>query len=287
MISILLPVYNVEKYLRRCLDSIINQSYSDWELVAVDDGSTDASRSILDDYAARDNRIRVFSQRNAGLAAARNTALENMSGDYVSFVDPDDWVHPHLLSELFDFAVKNDCDITQSVPCYAYDTYGLVPKLNLNRGNGVLNRQQAMAELIEQRFIRNFVWGKLYKRTLIEGVKFPPQARFVDFEWSQNVIHACERYGYINTPLYFYLQRSDSLTGGLRSTHQLFINSLKQRLEFIEKNYPQYLKTMTKIYENYLADYLGKKTFLSRCRYFFVRVKNRLLSPYVKIEIAN
>lgn len=110
MISIVVPVYNVEKYLRRCVDSVLSQTYTDWELLLIDDGSSDGSPWICDDYAACDSRIKAVHQSNAGAAAARNAGIELASGEWLTFVDSDDSVSERYLQDMLDAAVANDCD---------------------------------------------------------------------------------------------------------------------------------------------------------------------------------
>lgn len=120
-VTIIIPVFNVEQYLVRCLETVIKQTYENIEIIIVDDGSTDNSGKMCDDYALKDSRICVIHQKNAGLSAARNTALEIMHGDYVMFVDSDDTVDEHIVEYLLDDAHKYNCDI---VECNFYDVFG-------------------------------------------------------------------------------------------------------------------------------------------------------------------
>lgn len=124
-ISIITPVYNTERHLRKTIDSIIAQEYDDWELILVDDGSTDASGGICDEYAAKDGRIKVFHQSNSGVSSARNLALDRMTGDYVTFIDSDDWIEPQYLSEFTKFTY-HDCQIVYQG--YYMDYVGQVAK---------------------------------------------------------------------------------------------------------------------------------------------------------------
>ena len=112
MISVIIPIYNVEKYLCRCLDSIISQSYKDLEIILVDDGSPDNSPSICDSYARNDNRIKVIHKTNGGLSAARNTGLKYAMGDFISFIDSDDYIEPKMYEILFNLITKFDSDIS-------------------------------------------------------------------------------------------------------------------------------------------------------------------------------
>ena len=110
LISVIVPVYNTEKYLDRCIQSVLAQTYTNWELLLIDDGSTDSSGTICDQYAAEDNRIRVFHKENGGVSSARNLGLDNAKGEWITFVDSDDWVEPSMLKELLAIALDNDAD---------------------------------------------------------------------------------------------------------------------------------------------------------------------------------
>ena len=132
MISILMPVYNVEKYIEKTLESIKNQTYSDFEVIMVDDGSTDSSGLICDKWAQTDSRFRVIHTDNAGVSAARNTALSLVKGEYIFFMDSDDIIIPETLEELFDALVKNDADISMGTFYYSDNDGNSVEKLNKN-----------------------------------------------------------------------------------------------------------------------------------------------------------
>ena len=117
LISVIIPVYNVEKYLKRCMDSVLKQTYSNIEIIIVDDGSTDTSGSLCDEYWKKDSRITVFHKENGGLSSARNFGLERVSGNYVCFIDSDDFIHENYISFMYDKIIKNDADI-----CYCKST---------------------------------------------------------------------------------------------------------------------------------------------------------------------
>jgi glycosyltransferase involved in cell wall biosynthesis len=113
LISIIVPVYKVEKFLSKCVDSILNQTYRNIEIILIDDGSPDNSPAICDEYAEKDNRIKVIHQRNAGLAGARNAGLAICRGEYIAFVDSDDYIEPNMMEAMLNAAVNNDCDIVR------------------------------------------------------------------------------------------------------------------------------------------------------------------------------
>ena len=226
MISIIIPVYNVEKYLRVCLDSVINQSYSDYEVILVDDGSTDSSPAICDEYCSKDNRFQVIHQENMGLASARNTGIRAAKGQYLYFIDSDDCIHPDLLKIMVSAAESYDANLVQvdlaSVPedftkyneykipeldnwkdyCTKYDTiqslYNL-DKDNKSRGKDI-------------RLTTTVVWTKLYRRSTFQDFLFPEGMRMHEDQMvaHRNIVRAGGMV-YINLPMYFYRQSNQSL----------------------------------------------------------------------------
>jgi len=226
LISIIIPVYNVEKYLRVCLDSVINQSYSDYEVIIVDDGSTDSSPSICDQYCSKDSRFQVIHQENMGLASARNTGIRAANGQYLYFIDSDDCIHPDLLKIMVSAAESYDANLVQidlaSVPedftkyneykipeldnwkdyCTKYDTiqslYNL-DKDDKSRGKDI-------------RLTTTVVWTKLYKKSAFKNFLFPEGMRMHEDQMvaHRNIVRAGGMV-YINLPLYFYRQSNQSL----------------------------------------------------------------------------
>ena len=165
-ISIIVPVYKVEKYLRRCLDSIVAQTFTDWECILVDDGSPDNSGKICDEYAGKDNRFRVFHQENQGVSAARNKGLDEAKGEWITFIDSDDWIEKEMLAELYDCAVKNEAEVVLS---------------GLNITDGKTKGEQLKIKNGELSMPTDFTWttqgpcAKLFKRTILckYNIRFP------------------------------------------------------------------------------------------------------------------
>lgn len=170
LISIVVPIYNSETYLRRCIDSILNQSYENLEVVLVDDGSTDNSGEICESYKSNDSRLKVFHIKNSGVAQARNYALEHITGDYVMFVDSDDWIEPSMCSEMLSEALDNKADmlVTNAIN---WDAEGTKCDSSI-----VLPTMKQIDLNLEFSFLENYalgvVWGTLYKRECIENIKF-------------------------------------------------------------------------------------------------------------------
>ena len=212
-ISIIIPVYNVEKYLEQCLDSIINQTYKNIEVLLIDDGSTDNSANICDEYAKRDPRFIVFHQKNSGVSRARNLGLDNISGDYVMFVDSDDWLELNACEVLMETIIKSKSEIVVFNFYNEYEKYSEKNKLfKFDNKDNNLNRRIQAKVLAPSLIIPNFdvqfigyTWNKIIKSSLAKKNKFmfeKMQAIYEDglyyyelFEYAKN-IYLCNEYLY-------------------------------------------------------------------------------------------
>ena len=163
-ISIIVPVYKVEQYLCRCLDSIVAQTFTDWECILVDDGSPDDSGTICDEYAENDKRFRVFHQENAGVSAARNKGLDEAKGEWICFVDSDDWIEKEMLEKMYNLAVKNKAEVVVC-GCKMTDTISIEKKFNPKIG--WLNIP------VDFVWYMHGPWSKLFNRMAIENIRFP------------------------------------------------------------------------------------------------------------------
>lgn len=227
-ISVIIPVYNAAGYLEKCLNSVTGQSYRELEILLVDDGSTDGSGSICDDYAERDDRIRVVHQENAGVAAARNVGLDMATGDYIGWVDSDDWIEPEMFETMFNVAVSRDADI---VICGRQEDY---PDRSFQMGwqqEEVLNREQAMALLVEDDLVRSYLCDKLWRRELFDGVRMPGLKVFEDMAIMYQLFKRAECIVCLPDVFYHYEHNETSLTA---------VPSLKSRMDFYQVTKERY-----------------------------------------------
>lgn len=220
MISVIVPVYNVEKYLPTCIESILNQTYKDLEIILVDDGSTDKSGEICDEYAKQDNRCIVIHQSNKGLSGARDTGLDHATGNYISFVDGDDYIHQQMFEILYEALQKGNYD-------FSMITFKQVEKYNKENIIVTINNNNTFSikllSLMKQLYNVNdpnlkwpevnfqVVWNKLYKRDLINGLRFK-QTASEDIEFNNRVYLIIESCILVNIPLYYWVQRPSSIT---------------------------------------------------------------------------
>ena len=249
MISIIVPIYNVSQYLSQCIDSVLSQTYKNLEIILVNDGSTDDCPKICDEYQKKDSRILVIHKNNGGLSDARNAGMKVANGEWIFFVDSDDWLENDAIMKLYRFAVDNRSDVVQGNMYYAYDDYLLYRQASgKERKRTILNCSDAMRELIINDRVKNFAWGKLYKTDLLKDLYFPVGKYFEDSFWQHLVMDRVERYGFVDEPLYYYRQRNDSISGMPSSRLNDLLEGNRERMRFIQNYYPELFPLMEKQY---------------------------------------
>lgn len=240
-VSVVVPIYKVEKFLNRCIKSILNQTYKNLEVILINDGSPDRCGEIVEGYARIDKRVKVVHKDNGGLSEARNTGMEKVTGEFTVFVDSDDWLDSKMVEELINTSQRFQADIVQSAFYYAHDDYLLFDQrvYSIQGAPVVLDRHSLMHELVRNERVKNFAWGKLYKTELIKDIPFKKGVLFEDVFWAHQVMHRVDVFVLINNPLYYYFQRSDSIVATYSKRNLDILVGLKERHEFIKINYPQ------------------------------------------------
>lgn len=211
LVSVIVPVYNVEPYLQRCLDSIVNQTYTNLEIILVDDGSLDNCPRICDENAAKDNRIKVIHKKNGGLSDARNTGLDICKGEYISFVDSDDWLDEKYIDTLLNLAIKSNADIAIGEHKRIYSSKPFFVK-NEKETEQTLSTQEALNILFKRSHLSFILsWGKIYRRFLFNNIRFP-QGKFHEDEFTTYLIlYNAKKIAYTSETLYYYFQRINSI----------------------------------------------------------------------------
>lgn len=233
-ISIIVPIYNVEKYLRRCIDAILNQTISNLEIILVDDGSPDLCPQICDEYAKRDNRIVVIHQENGGLSAARNAGIKAAKGEYIGFVDSDDYISPNMYELLYDNIEHYDADIAICNFEYVDDNGNALNRPSPMKTE-VLTNKQALRKLEEKRWTYYVTaWNKLYRRSLFDEVTFPIGKLNEDSAIMHELFHKSRQIATIDDKLYYYVQRNNSIISGGYNVKRL------DEVEAIYKRYRYY-----------------------------------------------
>lgn len=245
LISVIIPVYNVQDYLNKCIDSVIAQSYKNLQIILINDGSTDNSLSILNKYLKIDNRIEVHSKTNGGLSDARNFGLNYAKGEYVSFVDSDDVLDINMLEILIKSICENNCDI--AVCNYYFVKNNKQFCKSASDTSFVLDSNQALDMLYDSNKFGNFAWNKLYKINLFDDIRFPVGKKYEDI-WIMHELYAkSNNIVFIDKPLYYYYFRNQSIVAeeSIDSYFEYFyalINRAKSpvsqtRMNFLSKNF--------------------------------------------------
>ncbi|WP_022752764.1 glycosyltransferase family 2 protein [Butyrivibrio fibrisolvens] len=215
LISIVVPVYNVEKYLEKCINSIIAQTYDNIEIILVNDGSTDDSADIISRFEEADTRIKSYSQENGGLSAARNTGINNANGRYIAFVDSDDYIHPQMIEILYRNLVSTGSDI--SVCDLFWINEGEKAEEYIENNITVYNGKNVLRKLIRDDLISVVAWNKLYKRELFDELRYPVGRLHEDEFVIHKILAKCQKSVYTDAKLYYYIKRSGSIVSSKSS----------------------------------------------------------------------
>lgn len=216
LISVIVPVYNVKEYLNECIESIVNQTYKELELILVDDGSTDGSSEVCDEWGKRDSRIRIIHKKNGGLSDARNKGIDNATGKYIAFVDGDDYVHSNYLEILLNNLLENDADISMCNFLRVDKEWKEHPQELVNENEVFLYKEnEILDQIYENNSVTVVAWNKLYVKTLFDTVKYPKGHVHEDEYVIHQLLYQCKRMVYTSCKLYYYVQRRESITGKL------------------------------------------------------------------------
>lgn len=238
-ISVIVPVYKTEAYLDRCVQSIVDQTYTNLEIILVDDGSPDNCPQMCDAWAEKDSRIRVIHKENGGGAQARNIGLNAATGEYIGFVDCDDYIHPSMYEILLDALKSYECDISE---CGYYVTNSHIDFdcEEAKQEPCILGTEEAMLANIQDYICRQLVWNKLYKRCIIGSIRMVERKTIDDEFFTYQIIANARRIAVVENKLYFYWQQSGSIMHQAYSIKRLeAIEAKCKRLELIEERFPK------------------------------------------------
>lgn len=269
LISVIVPIYNTEEYLRICIESILNQSYKNIELLLINDGSSDSSAEICREYLHKDKRCYYFEKENGGLSDARNYGIERATGEYISFVDSDDFLMDLALEKLHATALLGEADLVVGGFCYfdSPDFYLFDKKVFGNSPITIVEKEFAinqMDELTDAPFLcYSTAWGKLYKRSLFENIRYPLGKYAEDQFTTWKLYLAAERIAVSNHTIYAYRKNSEGLSLNFNLSHLDYIDALEERIEAtknlegidIQKTYKMYEYVLNRIVGE--LDYYG------------------------------
>lgn len=241
-VSVIIPVYNVEQYLARCIDSILCQTYPNLQILLVDDGSPDGSGAICDDYAARDSRIQVIHKPNGGLSSARNAGIEAATGDYLSFIDSDDWIHPDTYRHLLELMEKMDASIACMGNLDVSERTGKITPALCPEKEECITGEELVRRMFRWQGIDCAACDKVFRRELFAQVRFPLHVVAEDTAILYRVALCASRVAMCNQPYYYYYHRYSSISYNAVSDKSFHYSQHTGKiLEHISKDYPSLL----------------------------------------------
>ena len=288
LISVIVPVYNVGCYVSECIESILKQTYQNLDIILIDDGSTDNSGKICDSYAKRDKRIRVIHKKNEGVANARNIGIQMAMGEYIGFVDSDDYIEKDMYEYLHEILKSNDADISI---CNYKKRYTKVDTERVGESYEnkitILGKEEGIKELIIDKNVKNYLWNKLYKISLFKNLKFPDGKKMEDYAVMYKLFYGANRIVIGNDCKYVYNQRDNSILGNKNSQFYIdYLNVAIERYNFLEKNMKfnlnkeNIIKVILKIFlikDDIVSSYLKKNNIKKLCKSIYQN-KNEKIS---------
>lgn len=300
IISIIVPIYNVEKYLPKCIESILNQNFKEFELILVDDGSPDRSGDICDKYASKDNRIKVIHKKNGGVSSARNAGLKAAIGDYIGFVDPDDYIDENMYKKLYELCKENYCDI--GICRFNREINGKLTGKEIEDKIVTLNNMDAMRELFKGELYRFSLCNKLFKRKCFNNVVFPEGRIHEDLSTTYKLFANSSKSVYTPYLGYIYVKRENSILTSVYSEKRLqSLIGWEEIIEFMSISYSEIIDQVIATFTYWCMDnvtYILKqvdnkksvKSYLNTIRgytkkyYLYIR-KNKVLTLKYKFIV--
>lgn len=275
-ISIIIPVYNIAEYLPRCLDSLINQTYKNLEIIVVDDGSSDNSRDIIESYAKKDSRIVKIFKNNSGVSDTRNKGIEQATGDYIGFVDGDDYIDTKMYEILMSNALEYDADISH---CGYQMVFPSRVDYYYNTGQKIFqDKKKGILDILSGDIVEPGLWNKMYKSSIIKDIKMPTDIRInEDYIFNVMAFANAEKSIFEDKPLYNYILRPNSAATSSLNEHKLFDGAI------VRERIAEFFKNDEEIYSLALKNLLR-----SNINVFRVLSINKAAKPFThrKKEIA-
>ncbi|WMJ89809.1 glycosyltransferase [Anaerocolumna sp. MB42-C2] len=232
-ISVIIPVYMVENYIDECINSVINQTYTNLEIILIDDGSKDRCGEICDEYAIKDSRIKVIHQSNGGLSKARNAGIDIATGDYIGFVDSDDYIEEDMFEFLLQLAISNNADIS------ICGTYNKDLHLSSTYKEYCYTPKEAIKTMLAEKKFNTSAWDKLYKRELFTEIRYPEGKIYEDLATTYKLFHKASKIIYNSKPKYYYRMNSESIMNRSFNLRNMdLLDASIELIEFVKIEYP-------------------------------------------------
>ncbi|PLA92202.1 glycosyltransferase family 2 protein [Ligilactobacillus salivarius] len=298
-VSVIIPVYNVRKYLRRCIESVLEQNFDDYEIILVDDGSTDGSEEICDLYKNKHDRVRVYHKENGGLSDARNYGIDKSKGKYLAFIDSDDYIVYDYLSTLYTMIVKNQVKIS-CVSSHKVKTDELVFSKEVDTDEvDVLSNINTLKRVFKRDDVSVSAWGKMYDRELFNEIRYPKGKLYEDLYTTPYLIEKSERVALSRSKKYYYYVRKDSITKRTISNKDYSIfEALQNLVDYFGNKYPELYEPAIACYILYTINNIInrlvfvdnglptiKKIMKKKKKYWFIALTRRYLPIRLRIQI--
>lgn len=237
-VSVIVPVYNVEKYIKKCLDSLVNQTLNGVEIIVVNDGSPDNSQKIIDEYTKKYKNVKSYIKENGGLSDARNYGIKKATGKYISFVDSDDYIRNDMLEIMYNYAIKEDLDV---VVCDSINVYDNGSEILIKSNNNYSDND-----------VRNYIISppmactRLFKKTIFDKIQFKKNIYYEDLEMTPKVVNITDKIGFVSEGLYYYVQRDGSIMKQNVFNKKLLniFDVLKSNKDLLEDKFPEEIEYM-------------------------------------------
>lgn len=269
LVSVIVPVYNVELYLKECVRSIIHQTYTNVEIILIDDGSSDNSASICDAFVSKDSRIKVIHKQNSGLSSARNVGIEKATGKYLLFVDSDDWISKEMVADMISLAEQRKSQLIVSPITHKINK---INKKNKKVRSYTISQEGLLKSFFSEGYISTSASGKLYLSSLWKNERFPEGMIFEDYATIYKIVLACDNIQVLGNYYYYYRPNQNGITGGKFSTKKLQYFDITRK---IKETLPKYG------YANFEKDINNRTT-----RYAISFFRNISLSHYNNAEVT-
>lgn len=284
LISVIVPVYKVEAYLDKCVQSIVDQTYRNLEIILVDDGSPDNCGAMCDAWAEKDSRIKVIHKENGGLSDARNAGMAAATGDYIGFVDSDDWIESQMYERLHEAMVTTDSDIA-ACGIQLVDE-GQTLKITTSSGTVCcLTPDEAIGGLIQGGGVKAVAWNKLYRRNLLSEELFPVGKSHEDEFFTYRILAKAKKIAYIENELYYYLQRQGSIMQTFNFRRLDCLDAYWERLEFLRSNYPDLYRKDKLEFSIFCTIYY--RQVLKLCKTDAQRYKKKIVQCRKKVRFSH
>ncbi len=240
MVSVVVPIYNTEKYLRQCIDTIIHQTYSDLQIIFVDGDSPDNSKKICEEYAVKDSRITVLCHENEGLSADRNVGIDIAKGEYITFIDGDDFIAPDMIENMLKAAQRENADMVacQVIRCEELDVPETIKFVQSAFNSESYTGNDKMRVFLQGEKIGTTAWAKLYRTSMFREIKYPVGKNHEDVYTTYKLVHIANKLCIINSVGYIYRKNLSGLSKGFSKTRLDSIRGNLERVQFIEEEYP-------------------------------------------------